>query len=260
MPRLKGSADLLEDRRRRALALWDTGLSLNEVGRRIPCAPSSVLRWLRARRRGGPDALRVRFSPGRPLKLSTSQRRRLVKLLLQGPQAHGYRTQLWTTARIAEVIRREFGSALPSRSCGAADASPEVEPPETRNARRRARRRGHRALEAEGLASGKKNARRLGAHLVFADESGFLLAPLVVKTWAPQGCTPVLRHRQGRRDKISVISGISVSPQRQHLGPVLSALLRQHRPRRGGPVSPRAPATPPGSRHRPAGQFLHAPR
>ena len=52
MPRLKGSADLLEDRRRRALALWDTGLSLNDVGRRIQCAPSSVLRWLRARRRG----------------------------------------------------------------------------------------------------------------------------------------------------------------------------------------------------------------
>src|SRR5438874_3379225 len=109
MPRLKGSADLLEDRRRRALALWDTGLSLNEVGRRIQCAPSSVLRWLRARRRGGPDALRVRFSPGRPLKLGASQRRRLVKVLLKGPQAHGYRTQLWTTARIAEVIGREFG-------------------------------------------------------------------------------------------------------------------------------------------------------
>ena len=28
----------------------------------------------------------------------------------------------------------------------------------------------------------------------------------------------MLRHRQGRRDKISVISGISVSPQRQRLG------------------------------------------
>jgi transposase len=109
MSRLKGSADLLEDRRRRALALWDTGLSLNEVGHRISCAPSSVMRWLRARRRGGSDALRVRFSPGRPLKLGLSQRRRLLKLLLQGPQAHGYRTQLWTTARIAEVIRREFG-------------------------------------------------------------------------------------------------------------------------------------------------------
>lgn len=68
------------------------------------------------------------------------------------------------------------------------------------------------------MATGKKNAARLGAHLVFADESGFLLAPLVARTWAPQGCTPLQRHRQGRRDKISVISGISVSPQRQHLG------------------------------------------
>ncbi len=68
------------------------------------------------------------------------------------------------------------------------------------------------------MAAGKKNAARLGAHLVFADESGFLLAPLVAKTWAPRGCTPFQRHRQGRRDKISVISGISLSPQRQHLG------------------------------------------
>lgn len=40
----------------------------------------------------------------------------------------------------------------------------------------------------------------------------------MAKTWAPQGCTPLQRHRQGRRDKISVISGISVSPQPQRLG------------------------------------------
>jgi transposase len=109
MPRLKGSADLLEDRRRRALALLDTGLSLNEVGRRIRCAASSVLRWLRARRRGGPNALRVRFSPGRPPKLGPTQRRRLVKLLLKGPLAHGYRTNIWTTARIAALIEHELG-------------------------------------------------------------------------------------------------------------------------------------------------------
>jgi transposase len=44
------------------------------------------------------------------------------------------------------------------------------------------------------------------------------LIPLVVRTWAPQGQTPVHRHRQGRRDKISVISGISVSPRRHRLG------------------------------------------
>jgi transposase len=109
MPRPKGSADLLEDRRRRALALLKTGLSLNEVGRRIHCAASSVMRWFKAWRRGGAKALRVGASPGRPPKLRPAERRRLVKLLLKGPLAHGYRTNLWTTARIAEVIQREFG-------------------------------------------------------------------------------------------------------------------------------------------------------
>jgi len=109
MPRPKGSADLLEDRRWRALALLKTGLSLNEVGRRIHCAASSVMRWFHAWRRGGPEALKVGASPGRPPKLRPAQRRRLVKLLLRGPLAHGYRTNLWTTARIAEVIERELG-------------------------------------------------------------------------------------------------------------------------------------------------------
>jgi transposase len=109
MPRLKGSADLLEGRRRRALALLDDGLSLNEVGRQIGCNPSSVMRWRDARRHGGLDALQVRFSPGRPLKLAVAERKRLVRLLLKGPMVQGYRTNLWTTARIAEMVEREFG-------------------------------------------------------------------------------------------------------------------------------------------------------
>jgi transposase len=66
------------------------------------------------------------------------------------------------------------------------------------------------------MAACKKNAARLGAHLVFADESGFLLTPTVAKTWAPLGQTPIVRHFD-RRDRISVISGISVSPKRQRL-------------------------------------------
>jgi transposase len=107
--RPKGSAEVLESRRRRALELHREGLSLNEVGRRIGCAASSVLRWLRAHRRGGPAALKVRFSPGRPPKLTRGQRSRLIRILLKGAEANGYPTELWTTRRIAEVIRKTFG-------------------------------------------------------------------------------------------------------------------------------------------------------
>jgi transposase len=40
--------------------------------------------------------------------LTSIQQRRLVRLLLEGPLAQGYRTDLWTTARIAEVIQKAF--------------------------------------------------------------------------------------------------------------------------------------------------------
>jgi transposase len=69
-------------------------------------------------------------------------------------------------------------------------------------------------MEAVRLAQGKKNAARLAAHLVFIDESGFLLIPSVRKTWSPVGQTPILRHRD-RHDRISAISGLSVSPKRR---------------------------------------------
>lgn len=72
-------------------------------------------------------------------------------------------------------------------------------------------------MESAGVAAGKKNAARLGAHLVFVDESGFLLIPTVRRTWAPRGETPILHHWQ-KHDRVSVISGLSLSPRRRHYG------------------------------------------
>jgi transposase len=39
----------------------------------------------------------------------------------------------------------------------------------------------------------------------------------VRKTWAPVGCTPVVRHSY-RRDKLSAISAVTVSPARTRVG------------------------------------------
>jgi len=107
--RPKGGAAVLEARRRRALKLLKKGLSLNEVARRLGCAPSSVMRWRDAVERDGAEGLKVRASPGRPLKLSAPERVKLQEVLLAGPLASGYHTDLWTTARVASVVRKRFG-------------------------------------------------------------------------------------------------------------------------------------------------------
>lgn len=72
-------------------------------------------------------------------------------------------------------------------------------------------------MENRGLATGKKIADDLGAHLVFLDESGLLLTPCVRRTWGVCGHPPVLIHRL-RRQKFSAISALSVSPKRRRVG------------------------------------------
>ncbi len=51
--------------------------------------------------------------------------------------------------------------------------------------------------------------------LVFIDESGLLLLPLVRRTWSRRGQTPVLRHRGGNLKKVSAIAALCVSPDRR---------------------------------------------
>jgi transposase len=71
---------------------------------------------------------------------------------------------------------------------------------------------------AEGrVASGQKKARENGWSIVLIDESGFMLQPVVRRTWAPRGQTPI-QYSWDRHDRLSLISGITVSPLRQRLG------------------------------------------
>jgi transposase len=107
--RPKGSAAELSKRRRHALRLLDQGLSFHEVARRIECHPSSVMRWRDTRRRRGERVYEVGASPGRPPKLSPRDQRRLIRWLSLGALAQGYSTDLWTCARVGELIGLKFG-------------------------------------------------------------------------------------------------------------------------------------------------------
>jgi len=107
--RPQGTAQQLEKRRRRAIQLLKAGKSLSETARALSASWSSVRRWQKAYEAKGYEGLRPRPIPGRPPKLSPSEKARLVKLLERGPPAFGYATDLWTLKRVAEVIQREFG-------------------------------------------------------------------------------------------------------------------------------------------------------
>ena len=143
--RPKGSAEELERRRRQAIALMDQGMKPAAVARAVGTSRASVTRWRQMYQAGGQEAMQAKPHPGGTSRLTARQRKRLIRMLLQGPHKHGYGTELWTLSRVAEVIAVNFGVQYhPSavwhilRAMGWSCQKPE----------RRARERDEQAIEA----------------------------------------------------------------------------------------------------------------
>lgn len=150
---------------------------------------------------------------GRPRKLTDRQLQKLEVLLLQGATAHGWRNNSWTAARVAEVIKSHFGI--------------EFYPPYVRKilknqlgwtyqkpVQQRGERDDKEIAKWKTIKFGRirKAASNRNAHLVFVDESGFMLAPLRRRTYAPCGHTPVNKVMDPHA-RISVISAITFDLQ-----------------------------------------------
>jgi transposase len=202
--------DWREWRRLRALQLKERGWSLRAIADAFGVAEDTVGRGIaRARARaGGRDALLARPGPGRSPRLTPRQRRLIPEFLWHGPEAYGFRGEVWTGARIAKVIEQEFGVSYHkghvARLLKGRHWTPQVPI--------------RRAIQREGAAieSGRsevwpallRRSRRERRVPVFVDESGFYLLPGVVKTYAPEGRTPELRAKL-TRDPLSVMGGMT---------------------------------------------------
>jgi transposase len=174
-----------------------------------------MYRWLKLAET--PDGLAAKPHPGPAPRLSPAQHRHLEALLFEGAKAHGWSTQLWTCARIVELIRRHFGVSFHHDHVGRFLRARLGWSPQ--KPRRQARERNEAEIEIwkrERFPQIATAAQKRDAHLVFLDESGFMLTPTVRRTWAPRGSKPVL-DSWDRRDRLSAISCITVSPKAARL-------------------------------------------
>jgi transposase len=224
--RSKGSAAELERRRRRAVALVDQGEAPGVVARILGVTPTSLHRWRRMARQG--QDLAAKPVSGAKRRVTDAQLRQLEALLDQGAQAHGFPNELWTSARVAQMIRRHFGVTyhpdyvrrlLLRRLCWS-----------SHKPQRRDRERNDKEVErwkADEFPRILREAWRRGAHLAFLDESGFLLMPLVRRTLARRG-QRVRLHASSEHDRVSAISCVTLSPQALRAGLYFWLLLNEN--------------------------------
>lgn len=107
--RSNGTAKELEARRRLAVQRVEDGWSQREVAAFLGVHPVTVAKWVARFRDKGADGLAARPTPGRPRFLTAEQETQVFGWLADPPSKHGFRTDLWTARRVAELIRTKLG-------------------------------------------------------------------------------------------------------------------------------------------------------
>ena len=106
---MRRDAAVLEARRLAALPRIRRGESLSAIARQLGVSRQAVHQWAQQSRRRGVAGLRRIPRSGRPPKLARAQLAQLPRLLAHGAEAHGFSTAVWTTQRVADLLRRRFG-------------------------------------------------------------------------------------------------------------------------------------------------------
>jgi transposase len=188
--------------------LLDQGESPSTIARILGVHETSVHRWRRMARQG--PGLGAKPHPGRKPFLCEEQWAQVQQLLLQGAKQHGWPNDLWTAARAAALIYRHTGgpyhpehvrSVLKERF-DFSSHKPQIRPREQND-------KEVERWKADEFPRIVRDAFKRQATLVFLDEAGFMLTPLVRRSLWPRGCTPIIDALQ-RHDRISAISCLSL--------------------------------------------------
>jgi transposase len=112
-PEAKRDFEQLKRRRRKGARLLEAGEQPAQIARRLGVSRQTVSRWQKQLRAAGRQQLvQGAGRAGRKPKLDAGQLARVEGELTGGAQAHGFKTQLWTLARVAQVIRQTTGVKL----------------------------------------------------------------------------------------------------------------------------------------------------
>jgi transposase len=95
-------------RRLQAAELFAQDLSNAEIGRRLHVSRQTVSGWYQTWKEEGEAGLKVQL-PGPCCRLSQEQKEQILQALVQGPEANGFETPLWTLERITKLIGKLTG-------------------------------------------------------------------------------------------------------------------------------------------------------
>jgi transposase len=153
-------------------------------------SPQTIYNWLNDFLANGWNSLAYHKAPGRPARLTKSQKQALSQWIEAGPEACGYQTGCWTSVLIQDLIQQKFQVLYTRfyvcellRNLGFSFQKARfISDHLDEEARRRWMKKEFPKIV--------KQARQLGAPVYFGDEASFALWGSLSYTWARKGQQP----------------------------------------------------------------------
>jgi len=201
--------EVLTEFRKRAVAQVQSGESPEVVISAMGFSRACIYNWLAMYRAGGWDGLDARKRGGRPRKLNGRIIRWVYWVVVdKDPRQYKFPFALWTRNAIATLIYQRYDIRLSVNSVGRLLAQLGITPQKPLwRAYQQDPERVRQWVEEE-YPSIAKEAKRLGAKIWFADESGLRSDYHAGTTWGLRGKTPVVRST-GARHHLNMISVVN---------------------------------------------------
>jgi len=176
-----------------ALLLLTEQVPVERVAARVGAGVSTVYGWLRAFLAEQFASLVYRTSPGRPAKLTKTQKRQLHALVAAGPEAAGYATGCWNSAIVQDLIAREFGVRYSVQYVAELLKHLGFSYQKARFVSDHLDEGPREQWRTVTWPTLLRAARRQGALLLFGDEASFAQWGSLGYTWARRGQQPLIR-------------------------------------------------------------------
>ena len=192
-----------------AVRMFEQGMRVEDIAHGMRLNRSTVFGWMRKYREDGFESLQSTKTAGVPSSLKQTAILKLIKMLRQSAQDHGFDSDLWTGPRVRILIKKKFGIKFHAkhmprflRRIGLVRKTPE----------RRALEQNPKAVkhwQRHALPKIIRQASRCRGLILYGDEASFFLIPHIGKTWTFPEIMPVARVSGKKGIHVGVTSAIS---------------------------------------------------
>lgn len=195
----EAKGDLSEVKRVLALLSLGAGQFAEDVAEILRVSLETIRQAIHKFFSGGATELKSKSRPGRPSKLTKTQRKELSKFITMGPEKMGFPGFCWRTPMIQHLVLQKFGVFYSARYLSELLKNMGFSYQKATFVADRRDAESRREWLENDWPEILKYAKKKDAHIFFGDESSFPQWGSLSYTWAPKGQQPVVKTCGSRK-------------------------------------------------------------